>query len=65
MDVFFIGSDVCFFFMSINSSQHQIALSELVNVRCGAIGGTSAGCAIMGEFGFTAEDRVIFKSSKK
>lgn len=55
--VFFTGGDQWYFYESINNTMLQIALDELVNIRRGVIGGTSAGCAIMGEFGFTAEVR--------
>lgn len=53
--VFFTGGDQWYYYESLNNTQLRTALNEMVNVRRGAIGGTSAGCAILGEFGFTAE----------
>lgn len=53
--VFFTGGDQWYYYDFINGTSLQTALNELVNVRRGAIAGTSAGCAIQGEFGFTAE----------
>ena len=53
--VFFTGGDQWYYYDSINGTLLQNALNELVNVRRGAIAGTSAGCAILGEFGYTAE----------
>lgn len=53
--IFFTGGDQWYYYDFINGTLLQKALDEFVNIRRGVIAGTSAGCAIMGEFGFTAE----------
>lgn len=53
--VFFTGGDQWYYYDFINGTLLQSALDELVNKRRGVIGGTSAGCAIQGQYGFSAE----------
>jgi cyanophycinase len=53
--LFFTGGNQAFYFDYIEGSLLQEAIAYLVNEKKAALGGTSAGCAIQGEFGFTAQ----------
>ena len=58
--IFFTGGDQWYYYKYINGTRFQDALDYAIEVKKVVVGGTSAGCAIQGEFGFTAEvDSII------
>ncbi|CAF0951367.1 unnamed protein product [Brachionus calyciflorus] len=64
--IFFTGGDQSYYYKYINGTPLQDALEYAVNIKRVVIGGTSAGCAIQGEYGFTAElDTITSKDALK
>jgi cyanophycinase len=53
--VFFSGGDQAFYYYNIQGTLLHDALDYLINEKKAVIGGTSAGCAIQGEYGFSAD----------
>lgn len=60
--IFFTGGDQWYYYKYINGTRFQDALDYAIEVKKVVVGGTSAGCAIQGEFGFTAEIDSIVSS---
>ncbi|RNA09548.1 cyanophycinase [Brachionus plicatilis] len=58
--IFFTGGDQWYYYKYIDNTRFQDALDYAIEVKKVVVGGTSAGCAIQGEFVFTAEvDSII------
>lgn len=57
--IFFTGGDQAFYWSHITGSLLEASLDYAINIRRIAIGGTSAGCAVMGEYLFSAENGTI------
>ncbi|CAF0916799.1 unnamed protein product [Brachionus calyciflorus] len=53
--IFFTGGDQSYYYKYIDNTLFQDALDYAIEVKKVVVGGTSAGCAIQGEFGYTAE----------
>lgn len=53
--VFFTGGDQSYYWLQIKGTALEVSFDYIINTRRIAIGGTSAGCAIMGEYLFSAE----------
>lgn len=60
--IFFTGGDQATYYTLIKGSSLEDALNYFINVKHGVIGGTSAGCAIQGEYIFSAENDTIIST---
>lgn len=53
--LFFTGGNQAYYYDYIQGSLLQDSINYLINEKKAVLGGTSAGCAIQGEFGFSAK----------